>query len=360
MEPPLEGVRVLTVGPGVAAAYAARQFAGFGADVVHVELAEPSRLSDDQQVALLAGGRRVEIGPGQLGELGLAADVVIEDRPPGSLAELGLAPAQARAAKPALVVVSITPFGQSGPYSAWSAGNAVSFAMGGIMSLTGDPDRPPLLTGGEQALHLGGLHAFGAALCAYYGSLVWGEGDWVDLSLQECAAGMLELYAAGVAYGEAVPQRLGNHHRAVWGVYHCADGHAGVCCLERQTPALFACIGDPALDEERFRDPAQRLEHDDELTALIAGWVIERTRAELGALGAAHRVPFGAVESPLELLASPGLVERGFFDQLALAEGPAVVPGRPFPGFAWRSPPPLSARGADTTGVLADWLEARR
>lgn len=352
---PLDGVRVLEIGGGIPAAFATRWMVGFGAEVVRTE-GPPDALTPDEEVYLLAGKRRVEVeDPRTVRRLALAADIVVEDQKPGTLHRLGLDPQALRREKPPLVVVSITPFGQDGPYAGWEATNLVAFAAGGLHSLTGHPSRAPLQTGGSQALYLGGLHGFSAAVTAYFGALVHGEGDWIDLSIQEIQAGMLELYGPRSEYEGGPSPRSGNHVRAVWGLYPCADGYAGVCALERQIPALFAMVGDPALEDDRFRDFERRAEHDDELQAILYAWFAERTREELLALGKGHKVPIGAVMTPLELLQSPGLAERGFFDEVECAGGVARVPGRPFPGLGWRAGS-LEPPGASTEAVLRGWL----
>ena len=352
---PLQGVRVLEVGGGIAAGYAARWLAGFGADVVRTEDAS-GRLMRDEETYLVANKRRVAIDGAELRRLALAADIVIEDGKPGALAAMGLAPAGLRAAKPALVIVSISPFGQSGPYAGFEATNIVAHAMGGVMSITGTPDRPPLVNGGSQAEYLGGNNAFGAALTTYYGALVQGEGDWVDISLQECAAGMLEVFGPRTEYlGDAAHLRTGNHVSAVWGIYELADGFGGVCTLARQIPAFFDVVGDPELLTERFMDPNQRLENDDELHARLAAWFLGKTKADLLDVGPKRKIPFGAVLTPADLLANESLAERGFFDTVATAAGTARVPGRPFLGLDWQGGD-LHPPGADTAAVLADWL----
>ncbi len=215
------------------------------------------------------------------------------------------------------------------------------------------------MTGGSQALYLGGLNGFGAAVTAYLGALVQGGGDRVDISLQECMAVMLELYGPRGAYEGVASIRSGNHVRAAWGLYPCADGYAGVCALERQIPALFEVVGDPELNEDRFRDPLERPNHDDELQAKFYSWFGERTRAEILELGAAYKVPFGAVQTPNDLLANETLRERGFFDEVATPGGTARVPGRPFLGLPW-NPGALHEPGADTTAVIRDWLGEER
>lgn len=352
---PLEGVRVLEIGGGIAAGYATRWLAGFGADVVRTEAPEDA-LTHDETIYLVSGKRRVQVDADQLRALARSADILVEDQPPGTLGDLGLDPEALRRDNPALVVVSITPFGQSGPYAGYRATNIVAHAAGGIMSLTGLPERPPLQNAGSQAFYLGGLNGFAAAVTAYYGALVNGEGDHVDISMQECAAGMLEVFGPRSAYtGEGPVVRSGNHVSAVWGIYPVKDGYGGVCALARQIPGLFAAIGDPELQDERFLDPLKRLENNDELAARLFAWFAERTKQELLDLGVKYRVPFGAVLTPLDLLDNPSLNERGYFDEVQTPVGRARVPGRPFLGFGWR-PGTLHEPGADTAAVLQDWL----
>lgn len=353
----LEGVKVLEIGGGFAAAFAARWLSGFGADVVRADPPAES-LTTDEQIYLLAGKRRIAAGPGQLRALALGADIVIEDQNPGTLAGWGMSPLDLRAEKPTLVVVSVTPFGQTGPYATYEADNIIAFAMGGLMSLTGHPAREPLMTGGSQAYCLGAMNAFGAAVTALYGAMIQGEGDWIDISLQEAAAGMLELYGPGGAYNGLGPHlRSGNHVRAAWAIYPCADGFAGVCALERQIPALFAAIADPELQEPRFRDPLQRPLNDDALQAKLYAWFGAHTKDEILAMSPKFKVPFGAVLTPGDLLESPSLAERGYFDEVLLPGGQvATVPGRPFLGFPWTPPSSLHEPRADTAAVEADWL----
>ena len=133
---PLAGVRVLEIGGGIAAGYATRWMAGFGADVIRTEGA-PGELTPDEEVYLVAGKRRIVASDAELRRLAIVTDILVEDGVPGAIAAHGLAPAVLRAANPALVGLSITPFGQTGPYSGFAATNIVAHAVGGIMSLTG-------------------------------------------------------------------------------------------------------------------------------------------------------------------------------------------------------------------------------
>ena len=258
-----------------------------------------------------------------------AADVVVDGRSRAAGAVVTPSAQEIRAAHPHLVVTVVTPFGLDGPHAGHRATNIVAFANGGIMALTGERDRPPLQTGGDQALMLGGLHAFAATSTALLGALVQGEGDLIDISLQECAASMLEYCAAAWEYEGLLVERSGNTPRAEWGVYQAADGWAGVCCLGRQLPALLDQLG--LEHEPRWLDPAQRMELRDELMAHVLVFMLERTKDELVALGPPNKLPIGAVRTPAELVAHAPLLERGFFD-----DGPdGRLPGRPFPGLDW-------------------------
>jgi crotonobetainyl-CoA:carnitine CoA-transferase CaiB-like acyl-CoA transferase len=349
MDFPLSGVRVVEIPGGVASGFAAKQLAGYGADVVCVEgLSDLPPLSEDETTYLTAGKRRVDASRVDVSALAAAADVVVEEGTPGRFDV-----AAWRRDKPSLVVTSISPFGQTGPYARFSSTNAVSFAMGGIMSLTGDYFREPLVSGGSQAQYFGGLHAFAATATAYLGAVLQGEGDWLDISLQECAAGTTELYGPMTAYlgGDGLP-RMGNQTRAEWGIYPCLDGYAGLFALQRQIPGLFAAMGDPELLEGEWLDPIYRTQHAEELVAKMYLFTTDKTKDELLAIGRDQKVPIGVALTPADLLETPSLAEREFWDDV---DG-VRVPGRALAGLQWRSPDRLHAPGEDTDTVLEEWL----
>ena len=347
----LAGVRVLEIPGGVASGFATKQLAGYGAEVVIVEgLSDLPALSDDEVLYLTAGKRRVDATAVDVHALARAADIVVEEGTPGRIDVAAL-----RADKPSLVVTSISPFGQDGPYASYAATNAVSFAMGGIMSLTGDYFRTPLVSGGSQAQYFGGLHAFAATATAYLGAVVGGEGDWIDISLQECAAGTIELYGPMTSYigGDGLP-RMGNQTRAEWGIYPCLDGYAGMFALQRQIPALFAAMGDPELLEGDWLDPVYRTQHAEELVAKMYVFTSDKTMAELLTIGREQKVPIGVALTPADLLETPSLEARGFWDDV---DG-VRIPGRSLDGLTWRPPDQLHAPGEDTDAVVKEWTSS--
>jgi crotonobetainyl-CoA:carnitine CoA-transferase CaiB-like acyl-CoA transferase len=345
----LAGVRVLEIPGGVASGFATKQLAGFGAEVVIAEgLSDLPPLTEDETLYLTAGKRRVDAAHVEVNALAAAADIVVEEGAPGRIDLAAL-----RSTKPALVVTSISPFGQTGPYAQCPSTNAVSFALGGIMSLTGDYFREPLVSGGSQAQYFGGLHAFAATATAYLGAVLQGEGDWIDISLQECAAGTTELYGPMTSYigGDGLP-RMGNQTRAEWGIYPCLDGYAGMFALQRQIPALFAAMDDPELLEGEWLDPVYRTQHAEELVAKMYVFTSDKTKAELLAIGRDQKVPIGVALTPADLLDTPSLAERGFWDDV---DG-VRIPGRALDGLAWQAPDRLHAPGEDTDAVVKEWL----
>ncbi len=340
----LNDLSVLELGGGIASAMAARWLGGYGAKVTRFEPTDFLRAADltpNERVAYLPGVDVVRGPAADIATFTSQVQMIVSDRQPWELKALGMDFERLCADRPELIVVSVTPFGLTGPYANIPSTPATTFAAGGIMSLTGDSERSPLVTGGDQSYALGAANAFAAATIAWFGLQSNGRGDLVDISMQECAAGMLEYYGPETSYtGSDGRIRLGNHTRATWGVYPCLDGWAGVFALARQLPGLFALMDDPELNEERFQNPLQRIlpENEDELTAKLYVFFSGYTMAELRELSLSSRVPFGVIMTPADVLASVTPADRGFWDPISTSADESVrVPGRPFPGFPWKA-----------------------
>ncbi len=350
---PFNGVRVLELAEGISGPYAGRWLAALGADVVKLErtTGDPSRafgpwpddLPDDETSGLylyLNGNKRsvtlnLETSDGRaiLGELAAGADIVIESFAPGYLAGHGLGYEALAAERPQLVMISITPFGQTGPNADLPATELTLFAACGQLWLTGDPARAPLKNGGSQPSYQAGLNAFAALAGAYYGALVHGQGAHIDLAMQETYAAMAEAFMTRASQLGIETVRSGNNLNALWGIYPTADGYGGVCALPRNYAGLVEALDLEELRGPRFAEPAGRLEHNDELIALMYGWFAQRTREELTELGLRHRVPFGYVASIRDLVESEHLHGRGYFIQQDHPKAGALT----FPGRLWQS-----------------------
>ncbi len=350
---PYEGVRVLELAEGISGPYAGRWLAALGADVVKIEriTGDPSRafgpwpddLPDDETSGLflyLNGDKRsitlnLETSDGReiLRELAGSTDIVIESFEPGYLAEHGLGYDELSKDNSALVMIAITPFGQTGPNANLPATELTLYAASGQMWLTGHPARQPLKNGGSQPSYQAGLNAFAAVSSAYYGAVMHEQGSYIDLSMQETYAAMAEAFHNRASQLGIESLRSGNNLNALWGVYEVSDGYGGICALPRNYPAFANAVGLPELQEERFSDPGQRLLNNDELMAIMYGWFMTQTRQGLMELGIEQRVPFGFVASFEDLSNSEHLKARDFLAELDDDRAGSLT----YPGRLWLS-----------------------
>jgi len=365
----LSGVTVLELGEDVSAPYCGRLLAGYGADVIKVEplAGDPARrhgpfpydIPHPEKSALFlylnTNKKSVTLdfstasGARLLRRLVEEVDLLVENQPPGHLEGLGLSYRELAHLNPRLLMVSVRPFGE-GPYGRWKAANLVSFASGGQMSLTGDPDREPLVNAGHQAEYQAGLNAFAATLTALLGLAVMEVGQHVEVSAMECQACVLEIYLPHYAYtrSDALSGRRGNVTSAVLGLYPCQDGYLGIHATPRQFAALAQAMGrEDMLTDERFRDAVSRLLHNDELEAELCAWAATQTREEVHRLAGEFQAPVAPVLNLEEALSSPQMRARRFFQKVdhPLA-GQRVYPGPPFRltdgppsggGWRWRA-----------------------
>jgi crotonobetainyl-CoA:carnitine CoA-transferase CaiB-like acyl-CoA transferase len=163
-------------------------------------------------------------------DLARGADVLIEDKAPGFFDRYGLGYERLRSANPALVVTSITGFGQSGPYRDFKAPSIIAFAMGGLMNLCGHPGRAPLMGPCDVAYHLGSVHAAFGTLVALFNRRLTGRGDRVEVSLQDVlvADPFLRILTRYSVTGE-IPERTGHSQSTtVAETYQCRDGYARI------------------------------------------------------------------------------------------------------------------------------------
>lgn len=171
-----------------------------------------------------------EAGRDALRALARSADVLIEDKPVGYLDEIGVGYAALSLLNPALVMTSISGFGQSGPYRDFKTSSIVAFAMGGLMNLCGHPGRPPLMGPCDVAYHLGSVHAALGTLVALFNRRATGRGEHVDLSLQDVLAAdpFLRIITRYSVTGE-IPERTGHSQTTtVAETYECKDGFARI------------------------------------------------------------------------------------------------------------------------------------
>ncbi|ARP96533.1 CaiB/BaiF CoA transferase family protein [Bordetella genomosp. 13] len=302
-----------------------------------------------------------------LHELAREADVLIESCLPAKARRLGIDFESLRATNPKLIVVSITPFGQDGPYADYVGDDLVAMALGGFLYLGGYADREPMGAPGDQALLAGAQFAAVAIAIA-----VWdAERDpaaatarHIDVSVQEAIAMGLENAAQFAELEDVVRRRQGGEQRvAGMGVFPCKDGEiyymAGGIGGSRFWPDHTQwMIDEQVAGAQEFRDP-QWTERDFLATPqakqrfedIFVAFTRQRTKAELYEEAQRRRLPLAPLNTAADVVSNPQLAYRGFFVDASIPgrESPYRVPGAPFlmsetPCVSGRAAPALASR----------------
>lgn len=244
-----------------------------------------------------------------------AADVILEDFGPSRAGALGLDYARVSSVNPAAILVSLSPFGQDGPYANYVADDAVIYAMSGGMVATGAPDRPPLHSGPAIAEYTAGLHAYIAAMMALFRRRDVGE--HVDLSMQESALENVEIHLAEFAADGKVARRNGDEHPLVpWRSYPCRDGHVAIIGgPQRHWHKAAAMFEEPRLAAPDLAHMKGRVERRREVEGLFRPWLLRHDKQGIYHKGQALGLAFGYLATLGDVLASPQLKARGFFRQ---------------------------------------------
>jgi crotonobetainyl-CoA:carnitine CoA-transferase CaiB-like acyl-CoA transferase len=332
----LSGIRIVELGTDVAAAYAARLCAIYGADVITVEPPEghpvrhlPPWVGGSKDpaksilFAYLGMGKRslcldmsAPDDTDRVRELILGANGVFDSYPPGRLAELGIDLDRLADMKRTLSVTRISPYGQTGPRANWAASALTAAAAGGQLYLAGDADRPPMLTAGHQAHYQTGIQAFGGMLTSLYAAAASGTGELLDLSIQEVQATSLEAGGPAALWHGGDQTRSGNCPRAMWGIHQCKDGWVGVSAMSRQTHSVLDAMGLGELKGDPLFTPGgQSPEANELLSQLIPDFMMSHTAEEIFELADEFRAPIGLIPTPAQLLEWPHHRETGFWQE---------------------------------------------
>ena len=256
--------------------------------------------------------RRIE-GRDAFKRLARGADVLIENYRPGVMARLGLDYATLSASNPRLVYASISGYGQTGPAAAKGGFDLVAQGASGIMSVTGEPDRPPVKAG----LPLTDLGAGLFALSAILGALVWrassSRGQHIDTSLLDAGVA-LSVWEATEFFSGQEPQRLGSAHRmsAPYQAFRCADGYITVgAANDRTFSKLALALGhEEWVNDPRFATADLRVQHRVVLASLIEEITAKASREDwLRRLDDAG-IPCGPINTYGEVFADPQVIAR--------------------------------------------------
>jgi crotonobetainyl-CoA:carnitine CoA-transferase CaiB-like acyl-CoA transferase len=377
---PLAGLRVIDLGTRIAAPFCAGLLGEQGAEVIKVEqpgtgdfMREIGPFVDTPEGphslfwAVEGRGRKsVTInlrhadGQDLFRRLAATADVVVENFRPGTLERWNIAPGDL---DPRLVTVRISTFGQDGPYSERPGLDRVGIGYGGLLHLTGYPDRPPVRVGVTISDYLTGVFAAQAATAALYArDARGGEGAVVDAALYGAALRILEWTIAAYDRLGIVRTREGNRlaNSAPLDNYPTADGKY-VCIVagsDANFSRLCAAMERPdLLADPRFTRLADRAAHNDEINGIVAEWTAARPAADVEAACVAHDVPVATAFTAADMFADAQFAARG---DLMPIDDPVIGPVRqqaPYPRFVGEAVPvPTGAPllGADTDAVFAD------
>lgn len=255
----------------------------------------------------------------------LAADVVVENFLPGGLEPFGLDAASLRAAKPELVVCSVTGFGQDGPYAALPGYDAVMQGFTGLQSVTGESGGPPLKVGVALVDVAAGTHAAAAILAALVGRLRGRGGAHLDVPLFEVGVHALVNVSQAALSTGAPARRHGSAHPHIvpYQTFAAADGLIVLAVgNDGQWRRLCAALGEPGRgDDPRWAENPGRVLHRDEVVGWLARVFASGPRDAWLARLAAARVPAGAVREMDEVVADPALAARDLVRDATLPGG---------------------------------------
>ncbi len=388
---PLDGVRVLDLTQVYAGPTCTRMLSDLGADVIKVEgltrmditrnFVMPENNSEDDYwnkagyFQLRNGGKRSltldlgeeSAGPGVeiLKRLIAECDVVAESFTPRVMDKFGLGYESLTKIKPDIIVISLSGYGQDGPWRDFSGYGMGLEPAAGLSSITGYPGGDPLRTGISFTDPYSGIVGAGAVLSALLYRRRTGKGQYIDLSEQEAAVPVVGYALMDYAMNKREPRRIGN--RSLWyapqGCHPCSGDDNWLVITVRDDDewrSFCEATGHPEwADDKRFRDLASRIEHHEGLDELIAGWTREQDQYEAMHLLQKAGITAAPVLNPKQVLLDPHLAARGFFDRVETAQGPRPVPhqvGTKFSAFEMPSDRPAPKLGEHNREVLQGLL----
>lgn len=341
---PLAGLKVLEFA-NAKTDMCGRILADLGADVVLVESAEGSQsrrkapLIGDQSLffashaankSSLILNLQQEADRQRLREILPATDIVIASDCPDTLTAHGLSAATLHQINPQLVILAISDFGQTGPYRDLQANDAVLMAMAGMLCRSGQPGREPLLPPGEMAYASSAVQAAWVVLVSYWQRLSIGVGDYLDFSLFEGTAQILDPImgvTGSAAAGKSAMQLANSRGRPAAGhlypIFPCTDGHVRMFMLNpRQWQAMSEWLGpDHAFTDPTYANLFNRLKVIDDIIALIAAMTRSMSTEQVLLEGQKRGIPVAVLASPEAVLNDEHFNARGAFCELPLANG---------------------------------------
>ena len=353
-EQALEGLKVVEYGQFISASYCTKMMADLGAEVIKVEepgVGDESRrygpFPDDVPHPERSGlflylnsnklgiTLNVKTATGQriLKELLREADIFVENNPPQFMKDIRLDYHCLKEVNARLIMTSITPYGQNGPYRDYKAYDLNIQAAGGLCNTVGNPERRPLNFPIMQGYYQAALSGAAATMVAIFAREATGLGQHVDISATQVCAGLHRAYTMPI-YFKGTPQvRLGHHGQPGFWPYTvlpCKDGYMSMMSLEDHHWKTFAeAVGSPewAL---MYDQPMDRYEHKDEMDAYLIEWLMDHTKQEVFDLCFERRIPFIPEYNIEDVMKNPQFEARQYFVEIEHPEaGMLKYPGAP-------------------------------
>jgi len=350
----LDGIRVLDLTQYEAGPSCTETLAWLGAEVIKIEPpgGEPARLGigdrpdmDSVFFCLLNANKesvtlnlKSERGRLMFESMVTQADIVVENLGPGSMERLGLGYEALARINPRIICASVKGFGSEGSYAGYKSFEMIAQAMGGVMSLTGSPDGPPVRIEAGLGDTGAGLHAAIGILAAIVQRQVTGIGQRVEVAQQDVVVNLTRIHFRDHHVGVNPIPRRGNRSpgAAPSNLYRCRpfgpNDYVFIHVANQDMwKTLTRVIGQPELaDDPRFAEKSGRVAHVAELEGIVDGWTQKRTKHEVMELLAAAGVPCGAVLDSGEVMSNEHLRSRGMIvDVDHPTRGRMAIPGSP-------------------------------
>lgn len=329
----LAGIRVVEMGQLIAGPFCGQLLGDMGAEVIKVEApaadgkagGDPMRVWGRGDYPLwwevvarnkksVSADLRVAEGQALVRKLIATADILIENFRPGTLEKWGMSPEVLHAENPGLIIVRVSGYGQTGPYSNRAGFGGIGEAMGGWRAIVGDPDRPASRMGVSIGDSLAATYGCMGALAALRHRDQTGEGQVVDASLYESVLQVMESLVPEYTNSGYVRQRSGSILTGIApsNVYPCSDGEYLIGANQDTVfGRLCEAMGRPELaSDPRYVDHLARGRNQAELDNLIADWTRTHTIDEVEALMIEHGVPAGKLYRPQDMLDDPHFKAR--------------------------------------------------
>ena len=339
----LEGLKVVEHGQFISAPYCTQMMAGLGAEVIKVE--EPGVGDEARNFGPFVddiphpekGGLFLCLNRGKLGitldvkkatgqrllkELLKEADIFVESNPPQFMKDTGLDYPSLKEVNPHLIMTSITPYGQTGPYKDYKGYDLNAQCLGGQCGVLGNPNREPLTFQPSQGHYQGAINGAAATMVAVFTRDATGLGQHVDISEMQVIAGLQRGAFLPISkFKGLIGSR--NAYRGItllwpYGVYPCKDGYFTIMTLEFYHWQTFAkAIGSPDwATDPKYTDQFTMALYADELDAALINWLMEHTKEEIAELCLEHKLPFQPVNDMKNLAESEQLKARDYFVEI--------------------------------------------